>query len=305
MKHKQLIIISGPTASGKTSLAISVAKQFQTEIISADSRQIYKELNIGVALPSNQELQEVKHHFIHSHSIFSPLNAYAYAEEVILLVNDLFKKHDILIMAGGSGLFLKAVYFGIDKFPDPPESLRESLNNLRNKNYEKMVEWLKQLDPEYYETVDLKNPTRVQRALEVCLTSGKKFSNLRLNQPKSHHFNFTKFAIQIPREDLFLRISSRLETMRKEGLTKEAAELYKFRHLTPLKSIGYQELFDFLDNRISEDEAYQKILTNTKRYAKKQETWLKKESEFIFLQPEQADQVRNNQHNILDYALNI
>lgn len=300
MKNKTLIIISGPTASGKTSFAIELAKYFKTEIISADSRQVYKELNIGVALPSDEELRSVKHHFIHSHSIFSPLNAYDYADQALKLISVLFGQHDYLIMAGGSGLFLKAVYHGIDTFPDPTDELRESLNHLKLTHYNKMLDMLEELDPLYFDEVDKKNPSRVQRALEVCITSGKRFSELRSNTARKLNFNIHKFALSPPREKLYKHISDRLKKMRLDGLTDEASGLFTYRHLTPLKSIGYQELFDFFDHKISEDEAYEKILNNTRRYAKKQETWLKKEKGFRFLDFQKTELVRKNFKMLLE-----
>lgn len=292
-KNQTLIIIGGPTASGKTSLAIEVAKYFNTEIISADSRQIYKELNIGVAKPSKEELLKVKHHFVGSHSIYNVLNAYDYGNEATKKVESLFKKHDVIVMVGGSNLFLKAFYHGIDTFPDPTPELREELNDLKNKDYQKLVEWLKELDPEYYKTVDKKNPARVQRAIEVCLASGDKYSNLRKNNSRIHNFSIMKFAIMPDRQSLDENIALRLQQMRKIGLTQEAKELEIYKNLTPLKTIGYQELFDFFANKITEDEAYEKIRVNTRRYAKKQMTWIKKEQDFLHVNSHDSEKIIN------------
>jgi tRNA dimethylallyltransferase len=280
--NKKLIIVAGPTASGKTGLAIELAQYFQTEIVSADSRQIYKELNIGVALPSKQELSSASHHFIHSHSIHSPLNAYDYSVQAIKKAEELFQKHNVVIMAGGSGLFLKAVYDGIDDFPDPTPALRSELNTLKKENFESMLVQLQKLDPEYYAIADKQNPARIQRALEVCITSGVKYSQLCKAEKRQLPFQVIKTALMPSRELLDERIHSRLELMRKAGLTNEAYELIQFRHLSPLKTIGYRELFEHFDGKMSEDEAYEKIRVNTRRYAKKQITWLKRENDFRF-----------------------
>jgi len=281
--NKKLIIIGGPTASGKTKLSINLAKHFNSEIISADSRQVYKELSIGVAVPDENELKQAKHHFIHSHSIHSPLNAYDYSIEAIDLINKLFQNNEILIMTGGSGLFLKAVYHGIDLLPDPTPELRDELNQLAIFDYESLLLKLSELDHEYYKVVDKSNPARVKRALEVCITSGEKYSNLRKNQARNFDFQILKFAIKIERQQLDFNISGRLKIMREKGLTSEAKELFPHRNLSPLQTIGYTELFDFFDGKTNEDEAYEKIRVNTRRYAKKQESWLRRENCFTML----------------------
>lgn len=290
---KKLIIIGGPTASGKTKFAIEVAKYYNTEIISADSRQIYKELNIGVAVPDDSELLEAKHHFIHSHSIHCPLNAYDYSIQSLDLISNLFKTNDILVMTGGSGLFLKAVYHGIDLLPDPTPELRNELNQIANYNYESLLKKLLDLDPEYYQIVDKNNSARVKRALEVCLTSGEKYSKLRKNQARNFDFQILKFAIKIERSQLDYNISKRLNIMRENGLTSEAKNLYEYRKLSPLQTIGYTELFDYFDGLHSEDEAFEKIRINTRRYAKKQESWLRRENCFEMLEYENENKLES------------
>jgi tRNA dimethylallyltransferase len=300
LNNKTLVIISGPTASGKTALAIRFAKYFQSEILSADSRQVYKELDIGVAMPSEKELNTVKHHFIRSHTIHSPLNAWQYANEALTSIQRLFEKHDILFMVGGSGLFLKAVYHGIDLFPDPKPQLREYLNQLKITDYNKMLSLLEELDPDSYNALDLKNPARVQRALEVCMSTGEKYSNLKTNRKHHREFNIIRYSICLPGEILEQNISTRLDKMRNEGLSNEAGALIPFRHLSPLRTIGYRELFSFFDQEMTEDEAYEKIRVNTRRYAKKQETWLKKEPGFIRLDLNNIELYSNHPLKLLE-----
>jgi len=285
---KILLMIAGPTASGKTQLACDLALKFKTEILSCDSRQLYKELNIGVAMPDDITLNAVPHHFIRSHSILNPVNAYDYAEMADELLEKLFVHHDVCIMTGGSGLFLKAVYHGIDEFPDPTDKLRSDLDTMKAQDYPKMLEMLKSLDPQFYDEVDRDNPARVQRAIEVCVTSGQKYSELRQNVPVQKNYKILKYALMPPREVLKERIETRLQDMRNAGLTEEARSLLEYRHLTPLKTIGYRELFAYFDGIYTEDEAYEKIRVNTWRYAKRQLTWLKKEG-FEKLDPDEID----------------
>ena len=285
--HKSLIIIAGPTASGKTHISLSLAEKFQTEIISADSRQIYKEFNIGVAMPEDESLRKVKHHFIRSNTIHEPLNAFDYGQAALMCIKQLFKKHQLLIMAGGSGLFIKTVYHGIDEFPDTSVELRASLTELRNDNYPKMLKKLQMLDPEYYNVVDTSNPVRVQRALEVCILTGRKFSELRQNTGRLHDFKIHKYALLLPMKELEARIEKRLETMKNSGLLKEARALFKYRHLPPLRTIGYQELFDYFEGKTNEMQAWDRIRSNTRKYAKKQITWFRKE-QFEMIEPARA-----------------
>jgi len=292
--EKILLIISGPTASGKTSFSITVAQHFHTEIISADSRQIYQELSVGVALPSVEELSSVKHHFIHSHSILKPLNAYDFAAQVLKLTEELFRKHNVIIMTGGSGLFLKAVYDGIDHFPDPSRELRKYLDNLKKNDFARMQNMLMDADPETWEKIDKSNPARVQRALEVCLTTGEKYSEMLGKVKRTHDFRILKYALMPPMDVLNENIRQRLTCMRENGLTEEARTLLPFRHETALQTIGYRELFDFFEGKCAEDEAYEKIRINTRRYAKKQITWLRREKDFVFLSPDEVEKYKRN-----------
>lgn len=284
-----LVIIGGPTASGKTALSIRLAKHFQTEILSADSRQLYSEMNIGVARPTQHELETVSHHFIADRSVHNPCNAYNYSSEAIEKIDTLFQKYQVVFMCGGSGLFLKSVYHGIDEFPDPSPQLRQQLNSMKVNDYPRMLNTLQKLDPNYFETADIKNPARVQRALEVCLTSGKPYSSLCSGKAIPRNFQILQFALMPEMKTLESNIQQRTVQMRKNGLTQEVRQLFPLQHLKPLQSIGYNEVFSFFQGQITEDEAYIQIAANTRKYAKKQMTWLKKENGFHTVRHDQDD----------------
>jgi tRNA dimethylallyltransferase len=292
---KTLIIITGPTAVGKTTLSIELAKLFQTEIISADSRQFYKEMKIGTAPPSFQELREVKHHFIGHLSIHNYYNVSKYEEDAIPLINKLFLNHDKLIMVGGSGLYINAVILGIDDLPDPEESTRNYLKSIyTSEGIASLRQMLKELDAEYYEQVDLGNHTRLLRALEVCLTTGKKFSSLRKNSKKTRDFNYIFIGLDRERPELFEIINQRVDRMIFRGLVKEAKELYKFKDLNALNTVGYKEIFDSLDGKISLTQATENIKTNTRRYAKRQLTWFKKIPEIEWFHPDEKKKIQKH-----------
>jgi tRNA dimethylallyltransferase len=290
---KTLIIITGPTAVGKTSLSIELAKLFQTEIISADSRQFYKEMKIGTAPPSIHELKEVKHHFIGHLSIQDYYNVSKYEVDAVSLINDLFSMHDKLVMVGGSGLYINAVINGIDDLPNPEESTRQYLKSIyENEGIASLRRMLKELDPEYYAEVDLKNHTRLIRALEVCLTTGAKFSSLRKNAKKKRSFNYILIGLDRDRTELFEIINNRTNKMIHDGLVEEARELYAFKHLNALNTVGYKEIFDFIDNKISLPQAIEDIKTNTRRYAKRQLTWFKKAPEIVWFNPNEKNKIK-------------
>jgi len=287
-----LIVIAGPTAVGKTSTAIEVAKSLSTEIISADSRQFYKELNIGVAAPSKEQLAEVKHHFVHHLSIVDYYNVSRFEQDVLQLLNDLFKKKDYVIMTGGSGLYIDAVCKGIDTLPDPDPELRDKLKTvLNNEGLEPLKNQLKELDPEYYEAVDLKNPNRILRALEVCIISGESYSKLRKNKPQERDFDIIKTALDRPREELFSIIENRVEDMIESGLVDEVKSLEKHRHLNALNTVGYKEIYKYLDGDWTLDLAIEKIKTNTRRYAKRQLTWFKRDNEINWFHPKEKKKI--------------
>ena len=289
---KNLIVITGPTAIGKTSTAIGVARHFNTEIVSADSRQIYRELTIGTAVPSPTELAAVKHHFIHSHSIQQTYNASIYETEAMELLGKLFKKNDTIVMAGGSMLYIDAVCKGIDTMPDVDPELRQNLKNrLKTEGIESLRMQLKQLDRDYYSEVDLKNPSRIVHALEICLMTGKPYSSFRSSPKKNRPFNIIKTGLDCDRELLHQRINKRVDQMMKAGLEQEARSVFHQRHLNALNTVGYRELFDWLKGEISRERAIELIKRNTRRYARKQLTWFRNDTAVTWFQPEETSKI--------------
>lgn len=289
---KTLIIIAGPTAIGKTALAISLAKHFKTEIISADSRQFYREMNIGTAKPSEAELKEVKHHLINSHSVLDQFNAGDFEKESIELINKLFLNHDQVIMAGGSGLFINAVSHGFDQLPIATEEIRNYFNTiLEEKGIKFLQDQLKKIDPVYYKEVDIYNPQRIIRALEVFECSGKTFSSLRTNIKKQRPFNIVKIGLNTDRNIVYERINLRVDQMIKDGLIKEVEGLKSFRHLNPLNTVGYSEIFDYLEGKSNREEAIEKIKQNTRRFAKRQITWFKKSEDIKWYKPDELEPI--------------
>lgn len=274
---KTLKVIVGPTASGKTDYSIELANQYNSPIISCDSRQIYMELKIGTAPPSEEQLAQIKHYFIFSHSIFDFYTAGKYELEALELISNLFLTHDTLIVVGGSGLYVDALCYGIDDFPDSDMILRDNLmQRLSAEGIESLRNELRLLDPESYETIDKKNPQRIVRALEVCLQTGKKFSSFKSSSSKQRNFTIERTIIERPREELYDRINLRVDKMIESGLVDEAKELHKFKDLPALKTVGYKELFDYFDGKTSLEEAIDLIKRNTRRYAKRQITWFKR-----------------------------
>jgi tRNA dimethylallyltransferase len=289
---KNLIVITGPTAIGKTSTAIGVARHFNTEIVSADSRQIYRELTIGTAVPSPTELAAVKHHFIHSHSIEHAYNASMYETEAMELLGKLFKKNDTIVMAGGSMLYIDAVCKGIDTMPDVDPGLRQNLKNrLKTEGIESLRMQLKQLDRDYYSEVDLKNPSRIVHALEICLMTGKPYSSFRSSPKKNRPFNIIKTGLDCDRELLHQKINKRVDQMMKAGLEQEARSVFQQRHLNALNTVGYRELFDWLKGEISRERAIELIKRNTRRYARKQLTWFRNDTAVTWFQPEETSKI--------------
>ena len=276
-KNKNLIYIAGPTGIGKTDLSIEIAKKFNTDIVSCDSRQFYKELKIGTSPPSYSQLKEVKHHFIHHKSIHDVYNVGKYEKDAITVINDLFKEKDNLILVGGSGLYADSIMFGIDDFPDVPLNMRNNIiANFKSGGLESIQNKLKKLDPEYYEEVDLSNFNRIIRALEVIELTGKKFSSQRTKKEKQRVFKSHVVIIETDREKLYKRINNRVDIMIKEGLEDEAFKLKDFKELNTLNTVGYKEFFNYFDDKITYTQAVEKIKQNTRNYAKRQITWLKK-----------------------------
>lgn len=282
--NKKLIVLTGPTAVGKTKEAINLAKTLNTEIISADSRQFYKELNIGVATPTEEELSEVKHHFIGHISIHNNYNVGLYEKDAIEKIELLFKTHDTIVLTGGSGMYIDVVCNGIDSLPDVDIGIRNELNRVfKEEGISVLQEELREKDIEYYNIVDTKNHIRLIRALEVIRQTGKTFSFYRTNQKTQRDFQIVKFALQRERSELIERIDKRVDLMIESGLLEEAKEVYPYKNLSALNTVGYKELFKYFDNQISLEEAIEDIKTNTRRYAKRQMTWFRKETQYTWL----------------------
>ncbi len=287
-----LIVVAGPTASGKTKVAIEIAKHFNTEIISADSRQFYKEIPIGTAAPNQKELSEVKHHFTGMLSIFDDYNVSRFEQDVLKLLSKKFEQHKVMVMAGGSGMYIDAVCSGIDDLPDPDVKIRNELNQTLEKiGITELQQQLKVLDPVYYKEVDLQNPKRLMRAIEVCLQTGKRYSDLRKNKAAKRDFNILKIGLNIPREELYQRINRRTETMIENDWIEEAENVFPYKHLNALNTVGYKELFKYFEGTWTLETAIEKIKTNTRRYAKRQLTWFKRDKTINWFAPDDVDDI--------------
>lgn len=289
---KTLIIILGPTASGKTEIAIKVAKHFKSEIISADSRQFYKEISIGTAAPDESQLKSIKHHFIGELSIKDEYNVSRFEHDVLELLREKFRILDTMVMVGGSGLYIDAVCNGIDELPDPDINLRSELELLyRNKGLHALCEKLERLDPAYFQQVDKNNSKRLIRAIEVCIQTGKTYSGLRKNKATKRDFSIIKIGLDIPRDELNKRINLRADEMINKGWLEEAKTVYPFRNNNALNTLGYKELFKYFDGDWDLETAIEKIKTNTRRYAKRQMTWFRKDDFINWFKPEQLSDI--------------
>ncbi|MGQ1943709.1 tRNA (adenosine(37)-N6)-dimethylallyltransferase MiaA [Ornithobacterium rhinotracheale] len=292
MNSKNLVVIVGPTAIGKTATAIALAKHFNTEIISSDSRQFFKEMCIGTAVPSPDELSQVKHHFIQQLSIHEDYSVGDFERDAIEFITEYFQKNDFLIMAGGSGLYEKAITQGLDDFPDIPPSVREQLNSdLNEKGLDFLQNELKNKDLAYFEKVDIQNPHRVIRALEVIRHTGKAYSSFLAKNQSKRNFNVIKIGLTLSREEIYDRINRRVDIMIKNGLLEEAKNLYKFKNLNALNTVGYKELFRYFDGEISLDFAIEEIKKNTRRFAKRQLTWYRKDENIRWFAPNEIEQI--------------
>jgi len=281
-----LVVIAGPTAVGKTSFAIDLASRLSTEIISADSRQFYREMKIGTAAPTFTELSQVKHHFVHQLSIGDSYNVSRFEEDALALLEELFITRKVVILTGGSGLYINAVCHGIDLLPDPDPVIREELKEmLATSGITALQEALREEDPEYALQVDMANPARLMRALEVCRMTGVPYSSLRSNSSKQRPFRILKLGLELPRELLYRNINHRVDDMMEAGLFEEALSLYPHRYLNALNTVGYRELFDHFEGLVSLEFAISKIQINTRRYAKRQLTWFKKDPEYQWFSP--------------------
>jgi len=287
-----LLLVVGPTAVGKSDLCIKLAKKFQTEILSCDSRQFYREMNLGTAKPSPEELQAVPHHFINSLSITDPYDVQQYEKEALALLERLFQQHRVIVMTGGSGLFADAIQFGLDDIPAVPADLRKQITL---EYQEKGLGWLQgevaRVDPDYFSVVDRDNPQRLMRALEVCRGTGHPFSSFRMKKKVNRPFQVIKIGLDLPREVLYRRIDQRMDSMVAFGLFDEATSLFAQRELNALQTLGYSEIFGFLEGKYDREETLRLLKRNSRRYAKRQLTWFRKDTSLVWFDPSQLEEV--------------
>jgi len=289
---KTLIIISGPTGIGKTDLAISLAQRLDTEIISADSRQFYKELKIGTAMPDEEQLNAVKHHFIGNLSIHDYYNASMFEVDALKVLGELFQKKEQVIMPGGSGMYIDVICNGIDELPDIDQEIRAQLQErFENEGIESLRFELKRLDPEYYRIVDLKNPKRILKGLEICMMTGKTYSSFRTSVKKERDFKILKIGLNMNREMLYQRIDARVNKMVDAGLIEEARTYYPFKNVNALKTVGYKELFEYFDGKHDLNKALELIKRNSRHYAKRQLTWFARDKEINWFEPTEINKI--------------
>jgi tRNA dimethylallyltransferase len=289
---KYLIVVAGPTAVGKTACAIKLARHYQTEIVSADSRQFYREMTIGTAKPSTEELQAAPHHFINNLSIQQTYTAGQYEQEALQCLAQLFETHNVVILVGGSGLFIKALCEGIDEMPDINPEIREALNRqFAEEGIGPLQAELQEKDPAYYNEVDRANPVRLIRALEVIRSAGKPYSSFRTGIPKKRSFETIKIGLNLERVFLYQRIDERMDKMLETGLVEEVRSLYPYRTLNALQTVGYSEVIGFLDEQYSYEEMVDKLKQNSRRYAKRQLTWFAKDKEYRWFSPFETEQI--------------
>jgi tRNA dimethylallyltransferase len=301
---KTLIVIAGPTASGKTAAAIALANHYQTVVVSADSRQFYREMSVGTAKPNQEELAAAKHYFIDSHSVNQPFSVGDFERECLQLLDELFKVHNVVILAGGSGLYIKAVTEGFDNLPAADVEIRNKLNSkLTESGLASLQERLKEADPEYYSEVDINNPQRVIRALEVFESTGKPISSYRTATSNKRPFNIIKIALDMPREKLYNRINQRVNIMVQQGLVDEVQSLISYRHLNALNTVGYSEIFNYFDGKTDLPTAIELIKQNTRRFAKRQLTWFRKDKGMIWVDADHNSLI-NNTITIINERLN-
>lgn len=294
LKHnKTVIIICGPTAVGKTSVAIRLAKHYKTEIISADSRQCFKELNIGVARPSDEELKEVKHHFIASHSVKEEVTAAVFEQYALQTVNELFQRYDVVVMVGGTGLYIKAFCEGLDVIPEVQVEVRENIiSHYENKGLQWLQQQVKEKDPAFYAAGEIQNPQRMMRALEVMEATGQSILSFRKGEKAKRDFNIIRIGLELHREELIRNINARVDKMMEAGLLDEVKQLLPFKKLNALQTVGYAELFDHLDGKMTLPEAVERIKINTRQYAKRQLTWFRKDEKLHWFSPTQLKEMK-------------
>ncbi|AFL85879.1 tRNA isopentenyltransferase MiaA [Belliella baltica DSM 15883] len=293
-QNKYLIVIAGPTGVGKTDLCINLAKIFNTEIISSDSRQFFRETDLGTAKPTNLQLKKAPHHFINSLSIHDNYDVKQFENDVLNLLEDRFQIHELIIMTGGSGLYIDAVCNGLDEIPEIDPAIREKvIEEYQLKGLGFLQEEVSKIDPLYFESVDKNNPQRLMRALEVFLGTGKPFSSFRQKKRAKRNFQIIKIGLERAREELYKRIDLRMDLMVQEGLFDEAKSLFTFRHLNALQTVGYSEIFRYLEGEYDQEEAVRLLKRNSRRYAKRQLTWFKKDPEWTWFHPEQLEEIKS------------
>lgn len=301
MTNKFLIVILGPTAVGKTSLAIAVAKELGTEIISADSRQFFNEMNIGTAKPSGEELKSIKHHFINSLSIQDEYNAGMFERDALNTLSAIFQKKNNVVMVGGSGLYIHAVCNGFDEIPEVNKEIRDKVTETyKLKGIEYLRNTLKKLDEEYYKKVDLKNPHRLIRAIEVCMITGKPYSEFRKKEKQKRNFTSIKIGLTMDREKLYSKINSRVDEMMKQGLPEEVKTLIKYKHLNSLQTVGYKELIEYLDSKTDLHRAVELIKQNTRNFAKRQMTWFRKDEAIKWFNPDEKGKIMEHIRSLIE-----
>ena len=298
--NNTLIVLIGPTGVGKTELSLSIAEHFGTCIVSSDSRQLYADLKIGTAAPTPEQLARVKHHFVGTLQLTDYYSAAQYETEVMSKLEELFQQNNVVVLTGGSMMYVDAICKGIDDIPTVDNETRElMMRRYEEEGLEKLCAELKLLDPEYYQIVDLKNPKRVVHALEICYMTGKTYTSFRTQSTKERPFRIIKIGLTRDREELYERINRRVDEMMKEGLLEEAKSVYEYKHLNSLNTVGYKEIFQYLDGEWTLDFAIEKIKQNSRIYSRKQMTWFKRDKDITWFHPDQQKEIMNHINNLL------
>ena len=297
---KTLIVLIGPTGVGKTELSLSIAEHFGTCIVSSDSRQLYADLKIGTAAPTPEQLARVPHHFVGTLKLTDYYSAAQYETEVMSKLEELYQHNDVVVLTGGSMMYVDAICKGIDDIPTVDKETRElMMKRYKEEGLEQLCSELKLLDPEYYQIVDLKNPKRVIHALEICYMTGKTYTSFRTQSKKERPFRIIKIGLTRDREELYDRINRRVDEMMKEGLLEEAKSVYEYKHLNSLNTVGYKEIFQYLDGEWTLDFAIEKIKQNSRIYSRKQMTWFKRDEDITWFHPDQKEEIMNHINNLL------
>ena len=295
-----LIVLIGPTGVGKTELSLSIAEHFKTSIVSSDSRQLYADLKIGTAAPTSNQLERVPHHFVGTLKLTDYYSAAQYETDVLAKLEELFQQNDVVLLTGGSMMYVDAICKGIDDIPTVDKETRKlMIQRYEEEGLEKLCAELKILDPEYYKIVDLKNPKRVIHALEICYMTGKTYTSFRTRSTKERPFRIIKIGLRREREELYDRINRRVDEMMQEGLLEEAKNVYGYKHLNSLNTVGYKEMFQYLDGEWTLDFAIEKVKQNSRIYSRKQMTWFKRDTDITWFHPDQKEEIMNHINNLL------